>query len=142
MKFISVVLISIFMFSFTNACDIRFIIQNKTAKTMVVDVTTLGHYATSKFIPKEVKAGDNAEVTLSVKPEMFDVGKKEKIALFIDNNVVTDIFIEFPQGSALLSAIAHDTSSGTACSQSISFISDQVCGKSTKWQNTIIVKPK
>lgn len=140
MRFVLFTGILAFTSFFVNALDIRFIIQNHTNKTISVDGSGL-QSTEVKSVPREIQANEEAPIVLTVKPEMFDCCKKEKLKLSIDGSDVTYIFIEFPIGSVLLSAVVHNISPEEVDSRSIHFMSDQVCGKQTKWQNTIIVKP-
>lgn len=141
MKFVLFILISVFTLSVVNACDIRFTIQNETQENIKINSSGLTRYAVSKSVPEEIYQGKEAEAVISVKPEMFDINKKEKISLLINDNPITDIFIEFPKGSVLLSAVAHDISNGTVSSRLV-YVNDQMCGKSTKWKNVIRIRQK
>ncbi|MDR3156023.1 MAG: hypothetical protein LBT90_02890 [Holosporaceae bacterium] len=143
MKLTQIILVATFTVSFVNADDIKFIVRNETGKSVRFDFTKLGHCAELKGVPvTEIAADGKAEIVLSVRPELFDVNNKEKIVLFIDNYRIIDIAIDFPVGSALLSAIAHDIANSGNCSQSISFKSNQICGQSTRWQNIVYIRPR
>lgn len=136
MRFALSIFVSVFTLSAVSAGDIKFTIRNNTQRDIKIDSSGLAHYAVSKSVPKEIRKGEETDAIISVKPEMFDISKKEKIRLFVADHPVTDIFIEFPKGSVLLSAVAHDISDETVNPQ-FDFVSDQVCGRSTKWKSVI-----
>jgi hypothetical protein len=120
---------------------VRFFVNNATGDVVTVDVSRLGRYAkVENEVPRTLAPSKDMEIILSVDPGYFDSNNIEGLTLLVGDIVITNIDVEPPLGSALLSAIAHDV--GLMCSsrKTIPFRSDQSFGIKTKWKNVITVK--
>ena len=140
MKFLQFILLIFLSIYHVRADDLRFLVENKTEKLVKVNAMKLWHYVIPDTFFETIAPKQRTEFVFQVKPELFDLANKEGITLSVDGYDIINIIVEFPVGSVLLSAIAHDVVNKVAHSKVLSLKSDQLCNKSTNWQNIIIIK--